>query len=113
MENKTSRNVQQRISFPCACKQTLTNPLKNNYKQTYNSWKINETTVLQKVSHHRIIANHCYLMFSDASYPAHISPLYFPGATFDKNYNSHFKPINFTVPDLITKVSSKQLLNFL
>ncbi|XP_076093199.1 uncharacterized protein LOC143064328 [Mytilus galloprovincialis] len=40
----------------------------------------------------------------DASYPAHISPLYFPGATFDKNYNSHFKPINFTVPDLITKV---------
>ena len=30
--------------------------------------------------------------------------LYQPGATFDKNYNSHFKPYLFTVPNDVEKV---------
>ena len=41
---------------------------------------------------------------SDVPVPVKATPLYMPGATFDKNYNSHFKPINFTVPDTVTKI---------
>ena len=44
----------------------------------------------------------CYLTGDPV--PVKATPLYMPGATFDKNYNSHFKPINFTVPKTITKV---------
>ncbi|XP_021351177.1 uncharacterized protein LOC110448965 [Mizuhopecten yessoensis] len=37
-------------------------------------------------------------------YPEKVTVLYEPGATFDKTYNSHFKPYMFTVPDDIKKV---------
>ncbi|XP_060069722.1 uncharacterized protein LOC132549769 isoform X2 [Ylistrum balloti] len=37
-------------------------------------------------------------------YPADVTVLYEPGATFDKTYNSHFKPYSFTVPSDIKKV---------
>lgn len=44
------------------------------------------------------------MLFTDVPVPVKATPLYMPGATFDKNYNSHFKPINFTVPNTVTKV---------
>ncbi|KAL3836195.1 hypothetical protein ACJMK2_021637 [Sinanodonta woodiana] len=39
-----------------------------------------------------------------SAYPAEILSLYQPGATFDKNYNTHFTPIQFQVPDDATQV---------
>ncbi|KAJ8320330.1 hypothetical protein KUTeg_001917 [Tegillarca granosa] len=41
---------------------------------------------------------------SGSLYPSEIMVLYEPGATFDKNYNSHFKPKTFTYPDDVKKV---------
>lgn len=37
--------------------------------------------------------------------PSETTVLYQPGATFDKHYNSHFKPYNFVPPPDVKKVS--------
>ena len=39
--------------------------------------------------------------------PSETTVLYQPGATFDKHYNSHFKPYNFVPPPDVKKVSVK------
>ena len=45
--------------------------------------------------------------FVGGLYPAEAAALYEPGATFDKNYNSHFKPYLFTVPEDVKKVKER------
>ena len=41
---------------------------------------------------------------SGGIYPAEAVVLYEPGAIFDKNYNSHFKPYKFILPQDTVKV---------
>ena len=47
-----------------------------------------------------------WLFFQGGLYPAETFVLYEPGATFDKKYNSHFKPYIFLVPNNIAQVGS-------
>lgn len=42
--------------------------------------------------------------FTESIAPSENFVLYQPGATFDKQYNSHFKPFNFIPPADVKKV---------
>ena len=45
------------------------------------------------------------IVISEGIYPAEALVLYEPGAVFDKNYNSHFTPYKFILPQDTIKVS--------
>lgn len=48
--------------------------------------------------------------FTESTAPSETFVLYQPGATFDKHYNSHFKPFNFIPPADVKKVRQNVIL---
>lgn len=48
--------------------------------------------------------------FTESVAPSETFVLYQPGATFDKHYNSHFKPFNFIPPADVKKVRLNVIL---
>lgn len=48
--------------------------------------------------------------FTESVAPSETFVLYQPGATFDKHYNSHFKPFNFIPPADVKKVRVNVIL---
>lgn len=48
--------------------------------------------------------------FTESIAPSENFLLYQPGATFDKHYNSHFKPFNFIPPADVKKVRLNVIL---
>ena len=63
----------------------------NNYKKCNNDKDSSHFTYL-------------VIYVAGVPHPFDIQPLWSPGATFDKNYNSHFKPIPFKSPPGTKKV---------